>query len=102
MIRSKRSLGWRTTLIVPELEPELVLDAQLDLPLRHVVAEKEKECEEAELAVQELRLSLLSQGLDFPRGRARSIRGAQEESREALKEARDALHRAYHPTGAPL
>ena len=77
MIRSKRSLGWRTTLIVPEVEPELVLDAQLDLPLRHVVAEKEKECEEAELAVQELRLSLLAQGLDF----------LESDEREALEKA---------------
>ena len=103
MIRSKRSLGWRTTLIVPELEPELVLDAQLDLPLRHVVAEKEKECEEAELAVQELRLSLLAKGLDFLESDEReALERAQEESREALKEARDALHRAYHPHWGPL
>jgi HAD superfamily 5'-nucleotidase-like hydrolase len=103
MIRSKRSLGWRTALIVPELEPELVLDAQLDLPLRSLVAEKERECEDAELAVQALRLELLAQGLDFLESeeRARS-EGAQASARDALKEARDALHRAYHPRWGPL
>ena len=103
MIRSKRSLGWRTALIVPELEPELVLDAQLDLPLRSLVVEKERECEAAELAVQALRLELLAQGLDFLESEERArLEGAQASARDELKDARDALHRAYHPRWGPL
>ena len=57
--------GWRTTLMFPNSSLSWAGRA-VGPALRHIVAEKEKECEEAELAVQELRLSF-GAGFGFSR-----------------------------------
>mmetsp|Transcript_7910 Transcript_7910/g.23547 ORF Transcript_7910/g.23547 Transcript_7910/m.23547 type:complete len:516 (+) Transcript_7910:354-1901(+) len=102
VVRSKRSLGWRTTLIVPELENEIQADGA-DTPARRLVAERERECEEAEGAVSALRLQLLADGVDFMESEEReALERAQTDARNRLKEARAQLHAEYHPRWGPM
>lgn len=102
IVRSKRSLGWRTALIVPELERELSADA-LDSSASRAVDDRERDCDAAELAVQRLRLSMIRDGthfLDSPEKDA--LEEAQSDARTKLKQAREALHAEYHETWGPI
>ena len=102
IVRSKRSLGWRTALIVPELEHELSVDA-LDSAARSRVAAEETACEAAELAVQTLRLAQIRDGTHFLDSAEKdALEEAQSDARTSLRRAREARHAEYHPVWGPM
>lgn len=107
VLRSKRSLGWRTALIIPELE------AELHVALAHAqrgrdVERRIREFEAAEDVADDLRLALLQRDdLNDETARLQIALLAEAEARrtqarEASRLASEELHAEYHPTWGPL
>jgi len=94
IVRSKRSLGWRTALIVPELETELEDDAAIgDNDALSDLVEAEGECAAAEAAVATAHQDGTLDG---------ELSAAVDAARDALKAAREALHDAYDVNWGPV
>lgn len=106
VLRSKRSLGWRTTLIIPELEHELHCDRSLKDMHRRIDSCSLK-FEAAELVADDLRLAVLDPDAPDDEVRIHEERLAEAEDRRAtaredLRLAHADLNAHYHEDWGPL
>lgn len=111
VLRSKRSLGWRTALIIPELEHELRVSRASADKNKEIVG-KVREYEVAEGVADQLRLLALEQAHNNEEGdttqpeRNNALIAEAEarraRAREALRDARKDLHADYHETWGSL
>ena len=112
VVRSKRSLGWRTALVVPELEAELEAERATPEESYSDLAERVAEYDEAEYDADALRLERFAINrvakdedetdtthLDAEIDRAET---RQQAARDALRDARARVHARYHPNWGPL
>ena len=102
VVRSKRDLGWRTTLIIPELDHELRVGHKSSSAILEM-ATHSAEYEEAEAEADDLCLRLLQDDADP--GLPASMADANlriEEARDALRNTRERLHATYHPQWGPI
>jgi len=104
ILRSKRTLGWRTLLIVPEVRDEMVAAARTATLAREI---EELRCERARLDARIVYLSLHIQRLHEEREQDEeeatefdaellSLRDEQRVISTQLKEARERHHAAFH------
>lgn len=105
IVRSKRTLGWRTLLIIPELEAEVdkLHDPEI-IALTESIDTKRRKRDELDEWIDRLRLGILRSGKDETAKRA----AAEEEvaramdqvhvAREDILKDVEALHMAFHPT----
>jgi len=105
VVRSKRSLGWRTTLIIPELTHELRVGyTTLGTTLR--LATHSAEYDAAEADADEIRLEMLGGGEKKNDAALAALLGEAEgrirSARDSLRETRERLHAQYHNQWGPI
>jgi len=114
ILRSKRTLGWRTVLIVPELEPE-VEQAQQSANLNKQISSLRKERGELDMQISELQMKLLSIELRAEPGEKEGEKEAEnlEAELQQLREKQLAIsdyltevieqhHMGFHPQWGQL
>mmetsp|Transcript_32036 Transcript_32036/g.101948 ORF Transcript_32036/g.101948 Transcript_32036/m.101948 type:complete len:345 (-) Transcript_32036:206-1240(-) len=96
VLRTKRSLGWRTCLIIPELEHEIdTLNGNEELIDN--IARLRREQYEKDLRVDDM----VTHG-DVDEEALSALDEAQAKIKEELRAANEAYHHAFHPTWGQL
>ena len=107
VVRSKRSLGWRTALVVPELEDELrIATTQDDYTSKLVHCQKH--CEKAEAKTDDILLKSLraqkrnDNSSDHFTIDLEAANKERQRARDALRDLRLEINAKYHPTWGPM
>lgn len=102
ILRSKRTLGWRTMLIVPELEHEINVQQSADtLSIEQEIAEMRLKRDEFDDKIDQLHLRMLD-GESSLEGELQRIRGERERVRSRILELDEQHHKKYHKVWGQL
>jgi hypothetical protein len=121
ILRSKKSVGWRTAMIIPELEHELSVaedNRDLELELDHAIRERDRVIVEEQAALDEAQRlgSLLAESegsarevkdevlrkLARSRERASALGAQREQLHDDVSRLNERFNAAYHPHWGPL